>query len=71
MEKDVLTVTIPAALYKKIQQKIESDEKNAVADYIIKTLEKKLSEDLSGAESLTDEEEEKVKERLKALGYMD
>ena len=71
MEKELITVDIPAALYKKIQQRIASEDKDAVTDYIIKTLEKKMQEEQSSEGSLTEEEEEKVKERLKALGYMD
>jgi len=65
------TVTIPTALYQKIEKEIADSEFKSVEEYIIKTLEEKLPKDSAGEDALSAEEEEKVKERLRALGYMD
>jgi metal-responsive CopG/Arc/MetJ family transcriptional regulator len=69
MEKEFKTIEIPETLYKKIETKIKETGTESVSDYVVKILEKSLSEDQE--ETLSKEDEEKVKERLKALGYMD
>lgn len=69
MSEEKTTVTIPAKLYKKIENEVSDSEFKSVDEYIIKALEEKLPKDQ--AESLSADEEEKVKERLRALGYMD
>ncbi|MFC2168527.1 CopG family transcriptional regulator [Acidobacteriota bacterium] len=69
MDNEHSTVEIPTDLYKMIEEKIKKTEVSSVADFIIALLKEKLSIDQS--ESLSNEDEEKIKERLKALGYMD
>ena len=71
MEKEFTTVSIPASLYKEIEEKIKDSEITSVSSYITKALREKLSQKEESAEALSKEDEEKVKERLKALGYMD
>ena len=70
MDKENVSIEIPVDLYKKIEQKIENTEKT-VSGYILETLEKSLTPASNESETLSEEDEEKVKERLKALGYMD
>lgn len=71
MEKEFTTVSIPTSLYKKIEEKIKDSEITSVSSYITKVLREKLSQKEESTEALSKEDEEKVKERLKALGYID
>jgi metal-responsive CopG/Arc/MetJ family transcriptional regulator len=67
MSKDVKKVSIPVELYKKVKEAVKDSDVDSVEEFIVKALEAKLGDD----PGLSDDEEEKVKERLKALGYMD
>jgi len=69
MAKDKKKIFIPTSLYEKIEEKIGSSEKKSVEEYVIKLLEEKFLKDSGG--DFSKEDEDKVKERLKALGYMD
>jgi len=71
MDKEFTPVEIPTDLYKQIEEKIKKSDVSSVADFIKTLLEDKLSIDQPETDSLSSEDEEKVKERLKALGYMD
>ncbi len=71
MEKEFTTVSIPTSLYKEIEEKIKDLEITSVSSYITDVLRGKLSQKEESAEALSKEDEEKVKERLKALGYID
>ncbi len=71
MEKEFTEVSIVTSLYKKIEEKIKGSEITSVSSYISKVLRESLSKEEETQESLTKEDEEKVKKRLKALGYID
>jgi Arc/MetJ-type ribon-helix-helix transcriptional regulator len=71
MEKEFTDVSIPTSLYKKIEEKIKGSEISSVSSYIAKVLRESLSKEETTQEALTKEDEEKVKKRLKALGYID
>lgn len=71
MEKSFTKVSIPASLHKKIEKKIKGSKIRSVSDYITKVLRKNLAEEEKAQENLSKEDEEKVKEKLKALGYLD
>jgi metal-responsive CopG/Arc/MetJ family transcriptional regulator len=71
MEKDSMTVSIPSSLYKKIEETIKKTGDASVSDYIAKALREKLAQEEKKSDSFSQEDEEKVKERLKALGYID
>jgi len=71
MEKEFTTVSIPTSLYKRIEEKIKDSEIKSVSSYVTKVLRESLSKEQASAEALSKEDEEKVKERLKALGYID
>jgi len=71
MEKEFKDVSIPSSLYKKIEEKIEGSEITSVSSYVAKVLRESLSKEEGMQEALTKEDEEKVKKRLKALGYID
>jgi metal-responsive CopG/Arc/MetJ family transcriptional regulator len=71
MEKESKTVSIPASLYKKIEEVIKGTDVAAVSNYVAKVLREKLSQEENTEGAFSKEDEEKVKERLKALGYID
>ena len=71
MEKEFTDVSIPTSLYKKIEEKIKGSEITSVSSYVAKVLRESLSKEEVTQEALTKEDEEKVKKRLKALGYID
>jgi hypothetical protein len=71
MEKEFIDIAIPTKLYKRIEEKIKGTEFLSVASYVAKTLDDNLSKDEGTKDAFTKEDEEKVKDRLKALGYID
>jgi hypothetical protein len=71
MDKEFTTVSIPTSLYKKIEEKIKGTEITSVASYIGQVLREHFAKEEVSPEVFSQEEEEKVKERLKALGYID
>ena len=60
-------VLIPVSLFKKIEERIRGTEFSSVSDYVTYVLRELLSEE----EVLSEEDEEKIKARLRALGYID
>ncbi|MBC7349777.1 MAG: CopG family transcriptional regulator [Candidatus Aminicenantes bacterium] len=71
MEKEFTPVSIPTSLYKKIEEKIKGTEFSSVSSYVTKVLRESLARTEENKEVFSPEEEEKIKERLKALGYID
>jgi hypothetical protein len=71
MENETNNIAIPAELYREIEAKIKNTDVASVQDYVIKVLKDSLPKSEKEEEKLSTEEEDKVKERLKALGYMD
>ncbi|MGD9345430.1 MAG: CopG family transcriptional regulator [Candidatus Aminicenantes bacterium] len=71
MENEFTDIPIPTALYKEIEEKIKDTDVASVQDYVIKVLKDSLPKDKKEEGGLSQDEEDKVKERLKALGYMD
>ncbi len=71
MDKEFTTVSIPKSLYKKIEESVQGTETASVSAAIVKILREALSKEEAKPEVFSAEEEEKVKERLKALGYID
>jgi len=72
MDKEFTDIPIPTTLVKQIEEKIKGSDIASVQDFVVKVLKENLPQsDDAPAEGLSQEEEDKVKERLKALGYMD
>jgi hypothetical protein len=67
MSEEKKTVAIPDDVYAKIEEQIKESGEESVEVYVTKILKESLGMDAG----LSDEDEEKVKARLKALGYMD
>ena len=70
-DKGLSTVSIPAPLFKKIEERIRGTDFSSVSDYVIYVLREIISDEEGGNESLTEEEQERVKRELRTLGYLD
>jgi len=63
-------ISIPGPLYEKLRKKIEDTEFSSVSDYVLYVLGELASEDET-EESISKQDEEKIKSRLRSLGYLD
>jgi len=66
-------VFIPEELYEKIQNRLKETDFNSVSEYVAYVLGQVISEleEEQEEEHFTKEDEEKVKERLRSLGYIE
>jgi predicted nucleotidyltransferase len=65
-------VVVPTALVRLIEERIKGTSFPTVASYIAYVLAEVLATDETGDEAgLSEEDEERVKERLRALGYLE
>lgn len=71
MGKEFTTVSIPTTLIQEIESAIKGTEIKTVSSYIVGAVREALSKGPGRADPFSQEDEEKVKERLKALGYID
>ncbi len=71
MDKEFIQISIPTSLYKQIEEKIKNSEFSSVSSFITKALKDRLAQEEKSQEAFSEEDEEKVKQRLKALGYID
>jgi Arc/MetJ-type ribon-helix-helix transcriptional regulator len=71
MDKEFTTVSIPTSLHRKVEEAIKGTEIASVSAYVVKVVRESLSKEQEAKEVFSQEDEEKVKERLKALGYID
>ena len=71
-EKKYSTVSIPAPLIEKIKKRIEGTGFTSVSSYVTYIIREVIANtDEEEEEVFSKEDEEKVKERLRALGYLD
>lgn len=70
-EKKFTEVSIPTSLFKKIKERIKGTEFTSVSSYITFALKEIIGSEEEKGEPMTKEDEEKVKSRLRALGYID
>ncbi len=64
-------VFLTADLYKKIEERVKVTEFNSVEEYVTFVLEEVLKDEGEEEKTFSKEEEEEVKKRLRALGYLD
>ena len=65
------TIEIPETLYDRVSARIKGTEFASVSDYVARVIRERLAvEENEKPSGYTKEEEEKVKQRLKALGYL-
>jgi len=71
-DKKYTTVSIPTPLVEKIKERIEGTGFTSVSGYVTYVLREVMANmDEDEEEAFSKEDEEKVKERLRALGYLD
>lgn len=75
-ESNITTISIPKVLADKIKKRMEGTGFNSVSSYVTYVLRQVLSnvesqEKSQEKEAFSEEEEKKVKDRLRSLGYLD
>jgi Arc/MetJ-type ribon-helix-helix transcriptional regulator len=71
-EKKHINIQIPTDLANKIKKRIEGTGFDSISSYVTYVLKEIMSESEEKTEEVfTKEDEEKVKNRLRALGYLD
>ena len=73
-DKKYTTISIPTPLADKIKKRMEGTGFNSVSSYVTYVLRQVISsieDDEREKEAFSKEDEEKVKDRLRALGYLD
>jgi len=69
---DEINVGIPKKLYEKIERKLKGTEFRSVSDYVAFVLtELMIAEGQDESAQMSEQDDKKVKDRLKSLGYMD
>lgn len=71
MSKEYGTIKIPKDLIEKIEKRIQRTEFKSVDEYATFVLEEVIKDEEEPEEVFSEEDEKKVKERLRALGYLD
>ncbi len=72
MSEEYGEIKLPKELIRKIEERIKDTEFESVEEYATFVLEEVVKEDEEDTEEVfSEEDEEKVKERLRALGYLD
>jgi hypothetical protein len=69
LDKEKTIISIPSLLSKKIKNQIKTTDFNSVSEYTTFILRQILMETEEGMK-LTEKDEEKIKNRLKKLGYL-
>ena len=64
------SVEVPESLFNRIEARIRGSRFASVSEYVAFVLREKLVSEEETAKVLTEEEEKKIKDRLRALGYL-
>ena len=70
-EKELTNVSIPTPLYERIKEQIKGTGFTSVSSYVTYVLRELLAEKEKPEESFNEDDEEKIKARLRALGYIE
>jgi len=71
-DKKYTTISIPTPLAEKIKKRIKGTGFNSLSSYVTYVLREVISgSEEENDEAFSKEDEEKVKDRLRALGYLD
>jgi Arc/MetJ-type ribon-helix-helix transcriptional regulator len=71
-DKKVISIQIPESLAKKIEKRLQGTEFSSISSYVIYVLEEVVSDDgPEESEQLSKEDDERIKARLRSLGYLD
>lgn len=70
-EQEDKNIALPAELYSRIEKRAEDTGFGSVDEYVMFVLEEILKDEGEEEQIFNKEDEEEVKKRLKALGYLD
>jgi len=71
MKMETRSIEVPESLFVRIESRIKGSKFASVSEYASFVLRERLaSEEASAQSHFTKEEEEKIKDRLRALGYL-
>ena len=70
-KKKHTTVSLPTPLFKKVEERIKGTGFTSVSSYVAYVLREIIAEDEGEEEPFSEEDKERVKDRLRALGYID
>ncbi|MEM3526552.1 MAG: hypothetical protein QXV37_03975 [Candidatus Jordarchaeaceae archaeon] len=68
--KKFTTVSIPTPLFEKIKERIKNTGFTSVSSYVTYVLREIIAEEEEEGEPFSKEDEEKIKQRLRTLGYL-
>jgi len=71
MSKEYGEIKVSKEILKKIEESIKNTEFKSVDEYVTFVLEEVMKDEEEPEEVFSEEDETKVKERLRALGYLD
>jgi len=71
MSKEYGEIKVSKEIIKKIGERIKDTEFKSVDEYVTFVLEEVIRDEEEPEEVFSEEDEKKVKERLRALGYLD
>ena len=71
MSKESKSISVPADIYDKVEERVKATEFGSVDEYVLFILEEVLKDEEEEEQAYTEADEAEVKKRLKALGYMD
>ena len=71
MSEEKVKVELPKSIVEKIKKRIQGTGFDSVSSYVAYVLDEILREMEEDNDDFSEEDEEKVKERLRALGYLD
>ena len=71
MSKETKSISVPADIYDRIEERVKATEFGSVEEYVLFILEEVLKDEEEEEQAYTEADEAEVKKRLKALGYMD
>ncbi len=69
-DQDDITIRLPRAIIEKIEGRIKGTGFASPAAYVAYVLGEVLAGDSDGEQGFSPEEEEQIKEKLRALGYL-
>jgi Arc/MetJ-type ribon-helix-helix transcriptional regulator len=70
-ERKFTTVSIPTPLFKKIQDRTKGTGFTSVSSYVAYVLREVITEEPDEEQPFSKQDEERIKDRLRALGYLD
>jgi Arc/MetJ-type ribon-helix-helix transcriptional regulator len=70
-EQESKAVKLSTELYSRIEERVRETGFGSVDEYVTFVLEEVIKEEGEGEAAFSKEEEEEVKKRLRALGYLD